>query len=241
MKHVLIRSYDRKSPAVTSTNDFGLTFREPLEGRYLVKWAAIPNTIYNINASNNVLYWIVLGVDYSVTLTQGNYTGPELAAEIKIAMDGEPVLADTYNATYDSITAKITVTTAAANVWGWRFATFTTNSAAWALGLHALDSALALSQVSDKPVFLGLPMSVGLRIDGIGMEGYWTANSQNAAIFVPIASDFGSYQIISPDVLPQFIRFRHGTRFIRLRVVNVDSGEPISLNEAEWEMLLEKA
>ena len=38
-----------------------------------VKNAVIPNSFYNVNNSNNKLNFVLNGVDYSITFTNGNY------------------------------------------------------------------------------------------------------------------------------------------------------------------------
>ena len=62
-----------------------------------------------INSSNNTLIFND-GVNRTATLTTGTYTGTELAAEMKAALESANGSVDTYTVTYDAATKKFTVT-----------------------------------------------------------------------------------------------------------------------------------
>ena len=76
-ERVLVRSDDR----VTGTaENFSIRFNQSLDGKYKVHWITIPNTLYNVNVTNNRVYTNG-AVDYyslgsgTFEIPHGNYTG----------------------------------------------------------------------------------------------------------------------------------------------------------------------
>lgn len=75
----------------TGTNEnFALTISPPIlfVNRVIITGYSIPVSFYNINSTNNTLiYTDDIGVDESVTITPGNYTGESLATALEDGMN----------------------------------------------------------------------------------------------------------------------------------------------------------
>ena len=77
---------------------------EIADGNYIylsVQYANIPYSFYNINSNNNVLNYTLNSVNYTITITPGNYNITQLITTLKTLMSG-------FTITYSSITNKIT-------------------------------------------------------------------------------------------------------------------------------------
>jgi hypothetical protein len=66
-----------------------------------VQYASIPYSFYNINTTNNVLIYTLNLVNYTVTITPGNYNITQLVTFLKSNMSG-------FTISYNSITNKMT-------------------------------------------------------------------------------------------------------------------------------------
>ena len=231
---ILLRSVDRRDPAVSTSSNFLVNFVDPLVGTYRLTWAAIPATIYNVTAANNTLYWDVGGGGRLQTITAGYYTPTTLAAAVKAAMDTPGP--EVYTVTYSATTGKLTITTTAN--WGFTFLTNQAASAQKVIGAQVADKVQALSFELDYPVNLGLPLSIGVGIDNVGTRGYWTALQFHASFYVPLVAGFGAYQTLENDTLPQLIRINTPTRYLHVTLRNVDNNDLADVNNSDWEMLL---
>ena len=66
-----------------------------------VQHAIVPYSFYNINSTNNLLIYTLNSIQYSLTITQGNYNAYDLLAYLKTNMPN-------INIIYDSIVSKYT-------------------------------------------------------------------------------------------------------------------------------------
>lgn len=184
-KNLLFRSKDRLQATTASSNDFKLRFSEAIEGKHVVRWATIPNTLYNVNSSNNQVYFDDnTGGPYAATITAGNYTGATLATALKTTMDAASV-GVIYTVTFNNtgVDNKIEVTPDAGNefqfTWATGDGTTSANSAAIVLGyVPNVDTALsgvATALTAPGVVFLGCPLSLGVQVVEGGDSGYVTS------------------------------------------------------------------
>jgi len=84
--------------------NFILPNLEIADGNYIylsVQYASIPYSFYNINTINNVLIYTLNLVNYTVTITPGNYNITQLVTFLKSNMSG-------FTISYNSITNKMT-------------------------------------------------------------------------------------------------------------------------------------
>ena len=91
-----------------NNNSFSFSYILPnleiADGNYIylsVQYANIPYSFYNINSNNNVLNYTLNSVNYTITISPGNYNITQLITTLKTLMSG-------FTITYSSITIKIT-------------------------------------------------------------------------------------------------------------------------------------
>ena len=91
---------------IVSNNSYNfiLPNLEIADGNYIylsVQYANIPYSFYNINLTNNILYYTLNSVNYTIAITPGNYNITQLITFLKSNMSG-------FTITYNSMTNKIT-------------------------------------------------------------------------------------------------------------------------------------
>lgn len=185
-QNLLIRSADRDLTAASaSSQDFKVQFPELVSGRFLLRWATVPNAVYTINSDNNILYLRKGATDVQYTLTPSNYTAQTLATALTalLAGNGYVTAGQTVTFEYASEYLKLRITLSA----GAEFTIFTSKSPSSihsVLGLpDGLDASwpeaysLTPGQATLLPnvVSLARPISLGLRIAEARSVGYQTA------------------------------------------------------------------
>lgn len=102
-ENVLVRSKNKSLDAQT-TEDFTLDLTDTVHGYYRVRWVSIPNTIFTIDSHNDTLHY---NTSASLTLTHGNYSGPEIAAELETKITAVGGALANVLVTYDTSTLRI--------------------------------------------------------------------------------------------------------------------------------------
>lgn len=266
--NILVRSKDRdRTQSPGNSADFRLLFPEAIYGTYRLVWATIPNTIYNVNVTNNKLYLRNAdGSDTVLTLTPKNYTGTTLAAALTSMLTGVTV-------EYDQALLKLKFKLSN-NAVHFQFYSSKPNSIHTVLGFGSSTVSTEIYQITFKgtgavdegtyapnAIALGNLNSIGVRIkEASGLNWSLTAGetqrivdingittkivtgnkSHNATFIIPLLSIFGEYQSSAQDLHKQHLRFGERTRSLNIQLVNPDTMEPIDLNGADWEMLLSK-
>jgi hypothetical protein len=237
-----------------------------IEGKHRLAWITIPNTIYNVNSTNNTIYWNEGAATITSTLPVGNYSLTSLPIAIKTVLDADTALARTYTVVVGSTTNKLTFTPSAGTM-GFNFGTNTTDSAAKVLGFNDVNVTAAASIIAPNVVFLGFPLSLGINIQESGDAGYvtaggsyvtipessyvpgagttvsnqaWAQRTQTGTFIVPLLASFGVYNFIDTDSFQQFMTIQHGSRKLFVSVINPTTGNAVDLNGGEWEMYLER-
>jgi hypothetical protein len=233
MHNFLISSAQRKEG--TSEN-FVIDFVTPLEGKYLVRYILIPNTLYNVNSKNNVIPYYDTQ-DRVALIEPGSYTGTTLAAAIKQIMDtvSAPL---TYNVNYDSVSAKLRIEVSAGTFY-FRFGTIQDNIANNIMGFLNENSNPLAVQVGVYPINLSYPASLVLFIKEAASFNIETSKNDFFHIYIPFDVAFGYYKTLSSDILRQIIYFSTRRKRISLQVLDVD-GNPVFLNNGNFEILLQK-
>ena len=142
---------------------------------------AIPNCEYAVNSHYNTIVFNEGAGDITATLTQQNYTGTQLATELKTQLDSAG--GDTYTVVYDTQTFKLTITSTG---------TFqiTAGTAFHVCGFRVMSS-LAASYVSEDIVRLDGTSYIDF-ITSIGKSSFSTSNKTNTFYRIPIQSEIGS-------------------------------------------------
>jgi hypothetical protein len=210
--------YLNTKDAINATNEKGdyewsMNWTGNANTNYLlyIDEVAIPNAVYPINTNyDTIIFTESGGGSGTATLTHQNYTGTQLAAEIKTQLESANGTAITYTVTYDSQTMKLTVVPSAGT-----FA-ITGGTALHVCGFRVV--ATTASYTGDDIIRLDGSMYVDL-ISSIGKSSYTTSHLTNTFYRIPIQSEIGSmiyYQQQNESGIK--IQDSHLSRFsIRLR------------------------
>lgn len=146
---LVISSKDRMNQSDTSSS-FTVQFNEAIRfDKLAFVGAYIPNTIYNITSSNNLVYFND-GANRIATIPSGNYDVSTLSSAIQTQMNSVSAL--TFTVSYSPMTYKMTITGTAP--YSLTFGTNTTNSIAKKIGFANLNTTPALSQTGNNAVQL---------------------------------------------------------------------------------------
>jgi len=177
--NLLVRSKDRErlqgdgDPAL-----FRLPLPEAIFGDYRLIWATIPNTIYNVNSTNNKLYLFKTGTgDVTLTIPSQNYTGTTLAAALTDLLlayttDGPAILVE-----YLDSVMKLQFTLPDGAEFQ-IYSKYKEDSAHAILGFRTSASKVLYQLVPGQPnllpnvVALGLPISLGIQVKESSTSSY---------------------------------------------------------------------
>lgn len=230
---VLIRSKDRLSG--TSTN-FRSNHYAPIWGCYKVHNIQIPRTNFNVNSTNNKVYFIDAdAVAYTATIIPGSYTSSTLPSALVAAM--ELVSTQTYTVTFSSTTGKLTITPGAGTI-SMLFSTYTTATARFLLGFNAENTTAAASITSTNSIDLSYPASVAVSVDEALDTNYgiFKETGSQYSVYVPFSQAYGAYTDQSSFDIQQKIKLRT-TKSVNIRLLDHDGNE-IDLNGVNWEFLI---
>ena len=112
--------------------------------------ASIPSPPYNVTDNNNKIIFNFGGVDHTVTLTNGFYTGSQLKDELVTQLNS-PVGVTSITATYGAKTFKFTITHSSTNIYfKWNTNYLTNNNHSYKLfGFKNIDGSPSTSVTSD--------------------------------------------------------------------------------------------
>jgi hypothetical protein len=183
-KYLLVDSRDR-TYEINGTSEFIMSFNPSLEQVRSVKLKALslPLTHYNVNDTNNKIYFNGL----TATLPNGIYNVVNILPEIKLAMEATGyggIITATFNELKHLYTIDSTTNIAL------EFGTNTTNSAAYLLGYNNVDTAPSLSLVADNITNLSVPLYFFIDISGLSSP-VRTTNNESATFVVFTTSNSG--------------------------------------------------
>lgn len=265
---ILARSRDRADGG--SSSSFTVDFKEPLEGNHILRWVTIPNTIYNINSTNNQIYLLAhpnggATATATTSIPKQNYTGAELATALQAALIAALSDAD-IRVQFNTNTLKLEIGMDfdAANyaivqfqggensiheVLGMDLSNNITDDAEPVL-LFTSVSALAFVAFPNV-IRLSSPISLSIRIKGSSSIGYTTGgkkvtggksyfNASGGTVLVPFIVAEGVYSFQSFDKHTQYVYFSQPTKNLTVTVVDPSTNTTAELNGADWEFCLEK-
>ena len=199
--------------------------------------ATIPNTLYNIDSSNNVVYWDRGGA-LMATLPPGAYSITSLMVmlgSLMSAADG----AFSYTIAYSETTMKLTISTTAAfslSVDNQDFALWTVLG--W--GGQTAPTAAALSHTAPAVVRLDFPNQLLINL------GEWCpanlASTANIRSNFVVCMDHDSQYVMTHKQLTSFdngadYTTRNGLTTMQVALTDPD-GLLVDLNGSEWSMVL---
>lgn len=232
-QRILIKSSDRTS-ASSSSSDFRIELPKPIQGDYIVRYIQCPNALYNVVAgSNDTVYNSIA----NATLTPGYYSTSTFATMLQArlrAAEGN----NNFQATVDPDTKKVTITNTGA--FTLNFAT-TTASAAKLLGFTNANTASATSQTGTNTINLIWASSIIIEVKecSYAIDSTDDASAYRGHLVVPFTVAYGSLERISHNDLYQALTFAKPVKTITVKMYDNEANS-VSLNGAEWEMLIQE-
>ena len=239
LRHYYIDSRDRVNSFTSNTNDCRLFVKPSVGGFTKVELLSfsMPLTSYNVDGSNNKIYFNVGASSYIATITVGSYNICTLTPELKRVMD----LASTqsFDIWYDSGLFKLVFTISSAADFAFTWGTNAVNSAFGLLGFRSTNSTPAQTIISDNAINLSLPLYFYIQINQMGSharstnEGDWATfviSSQGNSASINIFNQFSSYHLLE--------QFGHNSlNAIDIRICE-RGNKLVDLNNSDWSMLL---
>lgn len=229
---LVLNSRNRTSYS-TNSHDFDIKVQTPVDGVYQIVTCSIPNTFYNINAYNNLIYFND-GSAKTATITPGIYSSSDITTAIKTAMDDQSTI--TFTVSIGTNTQKLTI--AGDSPYTLKFATNTTNSAASILGFTNTDTSSSTSQVATNVINLAYPAGCLVRINDIDNVSTSTSGV-SGTLYFPIETNSSDISVFkSENSYAMYASFQR-TSLIKVKLLD-DQGNPLSLNGADWTICLKK-
>lgn len=177
VKTLIIDSRD-KINASGLNYQFNLPF--PLSGVKSIDLlsANFPQTNYNVNDSNNILY-LNDGASKAIQLSNGNYDIYDFVDMIEQALNDASTI--NFTVTYSLVSMKLVITGDSNFVLEF---SNTTDSVAYLMGFENLDTSSALSHVADYCLNLSVPMYYNILINELGYNVKSTNYNDNATFTV---------------------------------------------------------
>lgn len=237
--HILVLdSRDRINKQITESNSCTLRIEPAIGGFDKIELLSfsVPNIQYNIDNSNNKVYFTDGVTDWTATLTSAAYNYITLPIALKDVMDTISGL--TFTVTYDESTFKITIAVSS-GTFGFTFGTNTTDSAAAVLGFFEADTALAASHTSDNSLNLSLPPyfyiyspELGRHVSSSGRDDFGTwivPNPGNSGDIVNFTM-FSQYQLLES--------FQHTSLSSVSFMLKNRGGELLDVRGTDWVIIL---
>lgn len=233
INYLVLDSKDRTNHS-ESTTDCSFHIQPTISGCHQAKLVSLvcPNTQYNINSTNNHIYFND-GSDKVGVITPGNYDITSFLIVVKSTM--ESVSSLTFTVAYDDTTMKITIIGSA----NWNFTFFNrVNSSVSILGFDEIDYPVGLSVTGDYVIDLSLPLYFYILVDEFG------TNVKSGNPF-----DNGSFVITNNTNVSDIITFTENTFFRQvfnitesnMQTVHVNfrdhNNRVMDLNGSDWVMI----
>lgn len=217
----------------TSSNFTVSTGATSANGLYSLFEAYIPNTFYNINSTNNQVYFND-GVDRIALLSPGSYQSfPDLITELQLQMNA--VSTNTYTVEYQNLTKFLKITGTGNFYFTWK--TNTTNSARVILGFSPLDGTASLVQTGDLIANLSIITSFNITVNGVG--NIYLGNNTSTTFSIPIDVISGAIVHYKANNNKQLMTF---DRIVTSFTVSIrdDNGNILDLKGGELYLILKK-
>lgn len=224
---------DNRLSSSTSNEDFKVALPISIEKihRIIPISVEIPLTFYNVNSSTNVITVTnATPTTFTVTLTQGNYTGSSLATEIQTQLNAQAFAG--FTVTYSSTTSKFTI----ANATSFNLI-YATTTASEKIGLTA-DSGLVTSWTGTNIANLLGYRYLYIQCQELSIKEEDITESftgKNIFMKVPISGSLGSLMTYTPNQTIIIEINENTVRNLSLKLVD-ESFNVISLNGIPWSM-----
>lgn len=237
-----MRSENRSSGSPENFS-FAIPFGRPLIGKYVLEFVQIPNTIYNIDSTNNQVYFEESGGGGTLTgsITAGFYDTGTFPAAVKAAMDAVTANAITYTVSINADTNLMTITPSGGTV-AIQFGTNTSNSAAQPMGFSASDVATAASVTGDQVIDLSEPRTLGIIFrDSDDRSSTRVSTGRYYSAQIPVNVSFGDVIFQrEEDLRNQLLYFTNPVSILEVELINIGTGNVVDLNGLHWSFCLRK-
>ena len=193
-----------------------------------VQHMSIPYTFYNINSTNNVLYYTVNSVSKSLTITPGNYNVNSLKSFLNTNMTG-------FTVSYSAIQNSYTFVNS-----NYNFVFLSTSTCLSILGFSSQNnSSYLLSMTSNIAVNLATIRCICIQTN-LQTSNINKANVNNYSVLCSIPVDVAPYSIITYRNINNF-KVNTFTNVISLLTIKLTDqfGQLIDLNGSNWSMTLQ--
>jgi hypothetical protein len=204
-------------------------------------YAYIPISFYNINDTNNKLYFYELSeitILKVATIPNGNYDNTTILDAISTAMDTVSG-GNTYSTTFNATTSKITISTGSNfRIYNSLDKTTYPNNAHKHLGFNS-DSLTAFDTSQTAPNLINLNVVDTLNISVGNSLGVETLKNVGSSLLIPITENSLSYINYEPDRFQQYITFQKCRSVVEVKVKDQDSNL-VDFNNIDWYLVLER-
>lgn len=239
-----INSQDRENDFQNS-NDFRINLNPTIKNIYgmeVVKVEMI-QSVYPVNANNNILYWIdQTGFNRVSYLTPGVYTTTTLAVEVGLQMTADTTDGGTYTAVIDPLTKKLVITATG----GLPFTLIeglpaNTNNLLGVGSDNETGNPLTTSRLPD----LSYPRNVSIRsslVQSFRDDIFHTNSSKQdklttILVEVPLDAQFGDLIAYEPETKLRFSVKSRALDYILFKLENEDE-ELIDNNNMDWSITI---
>jgi hypothetical protein len=235
MNYIKLDSGKRINRSTTGPGEFILPLLTPLSGAYLLKQIVIPLSFFNVNQTNNLIYFYENGTAKTAELEPGYYDDATLLVQLKDALDYASGGFSTFTITRSQLPLRIMLSST--NNFQLTFGSNTVNSAAEILGFSPIDTQSFTFHMAANISNLSTLRSFSISVNN---ENGFSDSIGNACTFViPILGISNSIQIYEPSLhYQQRITFNSSTTNLIIKVCD-DNNATVSLF-ADWYMILEK-
>ena len=211
------------------------TLDKKIEGNWRLLTFVCNNNIYNVNDTNNKIYWNEEGADEVATLTNGYYNDTDFISHVATQMNAESP--GTITTSFNSNTRKLTITNDSLSFY-FTFGTNTSNSARKLLGFNEEDGTTGYSQTSPNPIDLNPYKNVFINIKQNNNRNVEGIDFFNTSLVINGLGTFGdTFRYINNDNFSQYVKFRN-TKQLEITIHDLNNNN-ITLN-SEYQLILQK-
>lgn len=186
--YLYLNTRDNKAGTRNYDATFNLKLPENLDNTscYVsVESVSFPNSVYAVNSNYNTLELTDAGGSDTITLTQQNYSGVQLATELQTQLNASGTLSGTFTVSYDTQTFKLTISSTAAF-------TIDGGTALHIIGVSSVPTTSSTSYTSDSVVRLDGTMYIDL-VSSLASRSYSTTDERSNVLFrIPVDSAVGN-------------------------------------------------
>ena len=217
-----------------ATNDNNYKLDESINGTYKLVSFTFTNNIFNVNDTNNTIYWNENNTDLESSLTNGFYDANDFESHLSSVMNSDG--AGTIAVSINENTRKITITNTL-NMY-FKFGSNTLNSARKLLGFNESDGTASTSIESDNCIDLNTYKNIWIDFEENDNRMLSGIDYFNTSLYISGLGNFGEIvRYINRDNFDQYIKLKN-TKKLTIKFHD-NNNNSIDLN-SNYEIILEK-